>query len=145
MWSVSNGHEAKCPVNSDCYVFAFQITPDDKGRKQRQSGAENQNQCYYCNQVFQNANSLRRHCRQAHGKDRCHVCGVCNKAFKRATHLKVGRTAPMWAAHTANAVVSVPVMARRSSQSEQAEMQHVRHSDVTLGIHSILAFIVLKN
>ncbi|XP_075869029.1 zinc finger protein 236 isoform X2 [Nelusetta ayraudi] len=66
----------------------YNITPDDKGRKHSQSGAENQNQCYYCNQVFQNANSLRRHCRQAHGKDRCHVCGVCNKAFKRATHLK---------------------------------------------------------
>uniref|UniRef100_A0A3P9IB45 Zinc finger protein 236 n=1 Tax=Oryzias latipes TaxID=8090 RepID=A0A3P9IB45_ORYLA len=44
--------------------------------------------CYYCDQVFQNANSLRRHCRQAHGKDRCHVCSVCRKAFKRATHLK---------------------------------------------------------
>lgn len=72
-------------------LFALlQITVDDKGRKHSQSGAENQNQCYYCNQVFQNANSLRRHCRQAHGKDRCHVCGVCNKAFKRATHLKVG-------------------------------------------------------
>uniref|UniRef100_A0A7N8X0R0 Zinc finger protein 236 n=1 Tax=Mastacembelus armatus TaxID=205130 RepID=A0A7N8X0R0_9TELE len=50
--------------------------------------ADNRNQCYYCNQVCQNANTLRRHCRQAHGKDRCHVCSLCNKAFKRATHLK---------------------------------------------------------
>ncbi|KPP72157.1 zinc finger protein 236-like [Scleropages formosus] len=25
---------------------------------------------------------------QAHGKERCHVCRVCSKAFKRATHLK---------------------------------------------------------
>ncbi|XP_035019257.2 zinc finger protein 236 isoform X3 [Hippoglossus stenolepis] len=64
--------------------------PDDghKGEKDTQMEGENRNQCYYCNQVCQNANSLRRHCRQAHGKDRCHVCSLCNKAFKRATHLK---------------------------------------------------------
>ncbi|XP_053289071.1 zinc finger protein 236 [Pleuronectes platessa] len=64
--------------------------PDDgdKGEKDTQMEGENRNQCYYCNLVCQNANSLRRHCRQAHGKDRCHVCSLCNKAFKRATHLK---------------------------------------------------------
>lgn len=50
---------------------------------------ESRNQCYYCDQLCENANALRRHCKQAHGKDRCHVCGVCKKAFKRATHLKV--------------------------------------------------------
>ncbi|XP_061572310.1 zinc finger protein 236-like [Cololabis saira] len=59
-----------------------------KGEKNPQAHADNRNQCFYCNQVCQNANSLRRHCRQAHGKDRCHVCGICKKAFKRATHLK---------------------------------------------------------
>lgn len=68
----------------------IQITVDGhKGGKDGQTEAENRNQCYYCNQVCQNANTLRRHCRQAHGKDRCHVCTLCNKAFKRATHLKV--------------------------------------------------------
>uniref|UniRef100_A0A8C3A9L9 Zinc finger protein 236 n=1 Tax=Cyclopterus lumpus TaxID=8103 RepID=A0A8C3A9L9_CYCLU len=56
--------------------------------KDGQTEADNRNQCYYCNLVCQNANTLRRHCRQAHGKDRCHVCSLCNKAFKRATHLK---------------------------------------------------------
>ncbi|XP_053183269.1 zinc finger protein 236-like isoform X1 [Scomber japonicus] len=67
----------------------YNITDDGhKGGKDSQTEAENRNQCYYCNQVCQNANTLRRHCRQAHGKDRCHVCSVCNKAFKRATHLK---------------------------------------------------------
>uniref|UniRef100_A0A3Q3H1V4 Zinc finger protein 236 n=1 Tax=Kryptolebias marmoratus TaxID=37003 RepID=A0A3Q3H1V4_KRYMA len=58
------------------------------GEKDPQAESENRNHCFYCNHVCENANLLRRHCKQAHGKDRCHVCGVCNKAFKRATHLK---------------------------------------------------------
>uniref|UniRef100_A0A3B5MFU7 Zinc finger protein 236 n=1 Tax=Xiphophorus couchianus TaxID=32473 RepID=A0A3B5MFU7_9TELE len=56
--------------------------------KDSQLDMESRNQCYYCDQLCENANTLRRHCKQAHGKDRCHVCGVCKKAFKRATHLK---------------------------------------------------------
>ncbi|KAK2910564.1 zinc finger protein 236-like isoform X1 [Channa argus] len=67
----------------------YNISDDGhKGAKDTQTEADNRNQCFYCNQVCQNANTLRRHCRQAHGKDRCHVCSLCNKAFKRATHLK---------------------------------------------------------
>ncbi|XP_024241876.1 zinc finger protein 236 isoform X2 [Oncorhynchus tshawytscha] len=58
------------------------VGKEDQGHNQKQ------NQCFYCDQVCQSANTLRRHCRQAHGKDRCHVCRVCGKAFKRATHLK---------------------------------------------------------
>uniref|UniRef100_A0A8C7LUE2 Zinc finger protein 236 n=1 Tax=Oncorhynchus mykiss TaxID=8022 RepID=A0A8C7LUE2_ONCMY len=58
------------------------VEKEDQGENQKQ------NQCFYCNQVCQSANTLRRHCRQAHGKDRCHICRVCGKAFKRATHLK---------------------------------------------------------
>uniref|UniRef100_A0A3B4E3D5 C2H2-type domain-containing protein n=1 Tax=Pygocentrus nattereri TaxID=42514 RepID=A0A3B4E3D5_PYGNA len=46
------------------------------------------NQCFYCSQTLPTANALRRHCRTMHGKERCHVCRVCSKAFKRATHLK---------------------------------------------------------
>ncbi|KAL0984694.1 hypothetical protein UPYG_G00145470 [Umbra pygmaea] len=56
--------------------------------KEDQGENPKQNQCYYCDQVCQSANTLRRHCRQAHGKERCHVCRECGKAFKRATHLK---------------------------------------------------------
>ncbi|XP_030605132.1 zinc finger protein 236 isoform X3 [Archocentrus centrarchus] len=68
----------------------YNISSDGhKGGKDPQMDADNRNQCFYCNQVCQNANTLRRHCRQAHGKDRCHVCSLCRKAFKRATHLKV--------------------------------------------------------
>ncbi|XP_060730887.1 zinc finger protein 236-like [Tachysurus vachellii] len=46
------------------------------------------NQCFYCSMEFPSAAVLRRHWRIAHGKERCYVCGVCNKAFKRQTHLK---------------------------------------------------------
>uniref|UniRef100_A0A3P8VUU0 Zinc finger protein 236 n=1 Tax=Cynoglossus semilaevis TaxID=244447 RepID=A0A3P8VUU0_CYNSE len=49
---------------------------------------ENNNHCYYCDKVYETANGLKHHCKQVHGKDRCFVCVVCNKAFKRATHLK---------------------------------------------------------
>ncbi|XP_028834618.1 zinc finger protein 236 isoform X2 [Denticeps clupeoides] len=56
--------------------------------KEEQSESQPLNQCFYCDQEFLTANMLRRHCKQTHGKERCHVCRVCNKAFKRATHLK---------------------------------------------------------
>lgn len=73
-------------------VFVCEQIADDgrKGGKDGQLEAANRYQCYDCNQVCHNVNALRRHCRQAHGKDRCHICPVCDKAFKRATHLKVG-------------------------------------------------------
>uniref|UniRef100_A0A673A1B1 Zinc finger protein 236 n=1 Tax=Sphaeramia orbicularis TaxID=375764 RepID=A0A673A1B1_9TELE len=66
----------------------FNVSGFDFADKDGPVETDTRNQCYYCNQVCQNANTLRRHCRQAHGKDRCHVCSLCNKAFKRATHLK---------------------------------------------------------
>lgn len=79
-------------VGSHRGVFVCEQIADDghKGGKDGQLEAANRYQCYDCNQVCHNANALRRHCRQAHGKDRCHICPVCDKAFKRATHLKVG-------------------------------------------------------
>lgn len=75
-------------IVSSLSLCVLQISTD-KGGKELQVDTDNRNQCFYCNQVCQNANTLRRHCRQAHGKDRCHVCSLCRKAFKRATHLKV--------------------------------------------------------
>ncbi|KAM6967611.1 zinc finger protein 236 [Aplochiton taeniatus] len=60
----------------------------EAGMKEPGGEAQKTNPCYYCDHEFQNVNTLRRHCRQVHGKDRCHVCRLCGKAFKRATHLK---------------------------------------------------------
>lgn len=60
----------------------------DSQLEEKDAEARRKHQCYYCGELMLTANSLRRHCRQTHGKDRCHVCHVCNKAFKRATHLK---------------------------------------------------------
>ncbi|CAG12844.1 unnamed protein product, partial [Tetraodon nigroviridis] len=78
--------DSRAPDNG----FGVSVSPEDghKGVKDGQLEAVSRYQCYDCHQVCQNANALRRHCRQAHGKDRCHICPVCDKAFKRATHLK---------------------------------------------------------
>ncbi|XP_057197139.1 zinc finger protein 236-like isoform X1 [Triplophysa rosa] len=56
--------------------------------EEKDADTQQKHQCYYCSETLLTANALRRHCRQVHGKDRCHVCPVCKKAFKRATHLK---------------------------------------------------------
>ncbi|XP_017351751.1 zinc finger protein 236 isoform X1 [Ictalurus punctatus] len=58
-----------------------QVTPQSEETKVA-------NQCFYCNMAFRSAAVLRRHWRIAHGKERCYICSVCNKAFKRQTHLK---------------------------------------------------------
>ncbi|XP_062846295.1 zinc finger protein 236-like [Trichomycterus rosablanca] len=48
----------------------------------------NKYQCFFCSLCCGSATALRRHCRTTHGKERCYICTVCNKAFKRHTHLK---------------------------------------------------------
>ncbi|KAK7157137.1 hypothetical protein R3I93_008569 [Phoxinus phoxinus] len=60
----------------------------DPQPEEKEAEPKQKHQCFYCSQTLLTANALRRHCRQEHGKERCHVCRVCSKAFKRATHLK---------------------------------------------------------
>ncbi|XP_067305509.1 zinc finger protein 236-like [Pseudorasbora parva] len=60
----------------------------DQQSEEKEAEPKQKHQCYYCSQMLLTANALRRHCRQEHGKERCHVCRICGKAFKRATHLK---------------------------------------------------------
>ena len=45
--------------------------------------------CLECGCSFGSAGLLLQHSKAAHGRERIHVCPVCRKAFKRATHLKV--------------------------------------------------------
>lgn len=46
-------------------------------------------QCLECGRTFASAALLLHHSKEMHGRERIHVCPVCRKAFKRATHLKV--------------------------------------------------------
>uniref|UniRef100_A0A8C9TNU2 Zinc finger protein 236 n=1 Tax=Scleropages formosus TaxID=113540 RepID=A0A8C9TNU2_SCLFO len=83
-------HPVPGTVAGDDVAYVSQI-PGVSRQQMKEPSTESQqglNQCFYCSQVFPTAVMLRRHCRQAHGKERCHVCRVCSKAFKRATHLK---------------------------------------------------------
>ncbi|XP_076837436.1 zinc finger protein 236 isoform X2 [Brachyhypopomus gauderio] len=64
------------------------VSSHPEGLKGSDVGVQQVYQCFYCSETLPSPTALRRHCRQAHGKERCHVCHVCNKAFKRATHLK---------------------------------------------------------
>ncbi|KAK2499373.1 hypothetical protein MC885_001907 [Smutsia gigantea] len=45
-------------------------------------------QCLECGRTCSSAAVLLHHNREAHGRERIHVCPMCRKAFKRATHLK---------------------------------------------------------
>ncbi|XP_059751598.1 zinc finger protein 236 isoform X6 [Balaenoptera ricei] len=45
-------------------------------------------QCLECGRTFASAALLLHHSKELHGRERIHVCPVCRKAFKRATHLK---------------------------------------------------------
>lgn len=45
--------------------------------------------CSECGRSFPSAALLQQHSKEAHGRERIHVCALCHKAFKRATHLKV--------------------------------------------------------
>uniref|UniRef100_A0A8C0CWT5 C2H2-type domain-containing protein n=1 Tax=Balaenoptera musculus TaxID=9771 RepID=A0A8C0CWT5_BALMU len=45
-------------------------------------------QCLECGRTFASAALLLHHSKELPGRERIHVCPVCRKAFKRATHLK---------------------------------------------------------
>lgn len=51
-------------------------------------------QCLECGRTCASAAMLLQHSKEVHGRERIHVCPVCRKAFKRATHLKVRSAAP---------------------------------------------------
>ncbi|CAK7306383.1 Zinc finger protein 236 [Vulpes lagopus] len=78
------------PSAAACEEIAYQVTdvsaslapggpPEKEGRL---------HQCLECGRTFASAALLLHHSKEVHGRERIHVCPVCRKAFKRATHLK---------------------------------------------------------
>ncbi|XP_072906687.1 zinc finger protein 236-like isoform X2 [Hemitrygon akajei] len=70
---------ASYQVNETAVSLTEDSQTDDEGQI---------NHCPNCSQGFSSGSMLRRHCREAHGEERVHICNICNKAFKRAAHLK---------------------------------------------------------
>ncbi|XP_016070310.1 PREDICTED: zinc finger protein 236 [Miniopterus natalensis] len=78
------------PGAAACEEITYQVTdvsahlapgsqPEKEGR---------QHPCVECGRSFASSALLLHHSKDAHGRERIHVCPVCSKAFKRATHLK---------------------------------------------------------
>lgn len=76
---------------TDISASLAQGQPEKEGRLQ---------QCVECGRSFASSALLLQHSKEAHGRERIHVCPVCRKAFKRATHLKVRALRPGARAHT---------------------------------------------
>ncbi|XP_066871362.1 zinc finger protein 236 isoform X1 [Kogia breviceps] len=73
-----------------CEEIAYQVT--DVSPNLAQGGQPEKegrlHQCLECGRTFASAALLLHHSKEMHGRERIHVCHVCRKAFKRATHLK---------------------------------------------------------
>ncbi|KAJ8782177.1 hypothetical protein J1605_010369 [Eschrichtius robustus] len=73
-----------------CEEITYQVT--DVSPSLAQGGQPEKegrlHQCLECGRTFASAALLLHHSKELHGRERIHVCPVCRKAFKRATHLK---------------------------------------------------------
>uniref|UniRef100_A0A8D1JYU7 Zinc finger protein 236 n=1 Tax=Sus scrofa TaxID=9823 RepID=A0A8D1JYU7_PIG len=79
--SSATGEEITYQVTDVSASLAQGGQPEKEGRL---------HQCLECGRTFASAALLLHHSKEVHGRERIHGCPVCRKAFKRATHLKVG-------------------------------------------------------
>ncbi|EFB29387.1 hypothetical protein PANDA_015380, partial [Ailuropoda melanoleuca] len=71
-----------------CEEIAYQVADvsvEQGGQPEKEGRAH---QCLECGRTCASATMLLQHSKEVHGRERIHVCPVCRKAFKRATHLK---------------------------------------------------------
>ncbi|KAM7126021.1 zinc finger protein 236 isoform 3-T3 [Molossus nigricans] len=78
------------PASAACEEITYQVT--DVSSHLGPGGAlekeGRQHPCQECGRSFSSSALLLHHSKDAHGRERIHVCPSCSKAFKRATHLK---------------------------------------------------------
>ncbi|XP_014636988.1 PREDICTED: zinc finger protein 236 isoform X1 [Ceratotherium simum simum] len=78
------------PSSAACEEITYQVT-DVSANLARGGQPEKEgrlHQCLECGRTCASAAMLLHHSKEVHGRERIHVCPVCRKAFKRATHLK---------------------------------------------------------
>ncbi|XP_069074935.1 zinc finger protein 236 isoform X2 [Pleurodeles waltl] len=85
--SHSTEHSETMPDNTDEITYQVSEISDLAKVSQADQGIQ-VHHCFECNRYFTSAALLTEHGKEVHGKDRIHVCHICSKVFKRATHLK---------------------------------------------------------
>ncbi|XP_034498842.1 zinc finger protein 236 isoform X3 [Ailuropoda melanoleuca] len=71
-----------------CEEIAYQVADVSVAQGGQPEKEGRAHQCLECGRTCASATMLLQHSKEVHGRERIHVCPVCRKAFKRATHLK---------------------------------------------------------
>ncbi|XP_048074478.1 zinc finger protein 236 isoform X4 [Ursus arctos] len=76
------------PSAAACEEIAYQVADVSVAQGGQPEKEGRAHQCLECGRTCASAAMLLQHSKEVHGRERIHVCPVCRKAFKRATHLK---------------------------------------------------------
>uniref|UniRef100_A0A452RKD9 Zinc finger protein 236 n=1 Tax=Ursus americanus TaxID=9643 RepID=A0A452RKD9_URSAM len=76
------------PSTAACEEIAYQVADVSVAQGGQPEKEGRAHQCLECGRTCASAAMLLQHSKEVHGRERIHVCPVCRKAFKRATHLK---------------------------------------------------------